>query len=56
MVPVMKQWPGVLAVNVGGAAIPTILSIYQFVRIKSMAPRPGRVRGLGRGSRLGKAG
>ncbi len=29
LVPVMKQWPGtVLAINVGGALIPTILSIY----------------------------
>ena len=33
LVPVIEQWPGtVLAVNVGGAIIPTILSIYLMVK------------------------
>ena len=32
-VPVIKEWPGtVLAINVGGAVVPTILSIYLIVK------------------------
>lgn len=35
VVPVVHQWPGtVLAVNVGGAAIPTLMSIYLIVRYR----------------------
>jgi uncharacterized membrane protein len=38
-VPVVRQWPGtVLAVNVGGAIIPTILSVYLLVRNRLYVP------------------
>jgi len=39
LVPVIKQWPGtVLAINVGGALIPTILSIYLVVKNQIYGP------------------
>jgi uncharacterized membrane protein len=37
--PVIKQWPGtVLAINVGGAIIPTILSVYLVVKNQIYGP------------------
>jgi uncharacterized membrane protein len=39
LVPVVDQWPGtVLAINVGGALIPTILSIYLMVKNQIYGP------------------